>query len=176
MTKEDLERIDLNVAVAEVTRFPVTEGYLTRIDQSALLLRVTTVPDTEEHKAEMALNVDLASFSSIDCSDDVDDEPTDWKELREKHNAYVRNRDHQIGDQHRHQNRDHHTDDEQNGDQQNRDRKNDDQQNKDDNKVNQHVGDQQNGDQPALPDDNDRFNFKDGDDTEMSQMDMSATA
>ena len=93
VTKEDLERINLHVAVAEATRFPITKGDLTRIDQSVLLLRVTTVPDTEEHRTKMAMNVDLASNSSIDCSVDVYNEPTDWKELREKHNMYIRNRD-----------------------------------------------------------------------------------
>ena len=61
--------------------------------------------------------------------------------------------------------RDRHTDNEQNRDQQNRDQNNDGQQNKDKNQVNQHVGNHQNSDQPALPDDNDQSDFKDGDAT-----------
>ena len=123
------------------------------------------------------MTVDLADEQQIDPFDDTEDDFTAWAEyLNESHGMYIKSIEQKIVDQRRHQNRDRHTDDEQNEDQQNRDQKNDDQQNKDKNQVNQHVRNQQNSDQPALPDDNDRFNFKDGDDTEMSQMDMSAPA
>ena len=102
----------------------------------------------------------------VDPCDELEDERRAWAEdLIESHDVYLRNSKQQIVDQHRHQNRDHHTDNKQNRDQLNRDQKNDDQQNKDDNKANQDVGNQQNGDQPASPDDNDQSNFKDGDAT-----------
>ena len=48
--EEDLERTKINVAVVEAARFCVTEGDLTRIDQSA-----------EEHRAKMAMNVDVVN-------------------------------------------------------------------------------------------------------------------
>ena len=89
--QEGLERINVDVAVVEAARFHVTKGDLTCIDQSA-----------KEHRSKMEISADLVDNLSIDFCDNVDDEQMDWKELIERHNAYVRNRDQQIGDQHRH--------------------------------------------------------------------------
>ena len=74
--EEDLERIDVNVAVVEATRFRGTNKDLTCIDQSTWLLQVTNIPDTEEHKAKMAMIVELADDPSIDCCEDKEEELT----------------------------------------------------------------------------------------------------
>ena len=75
-TDKDLHSIDVDVEIAEVAAFDVTEGDMTHVDQTT----------TEEAIAEMAM-ADLEDEQNIDSFLYMEDDGVGWAELNEIYNA-----------------------------------------------------------------------------------------
>ena len=69
---------------------------MAHIDQSVQLVQITNVPETEEDRAEMEMNVDLAEVPSIDRLVEEVVEPMVWStEQTEQHNSNHKSREQQ---------------------------------------------------------------------------------